>query len=439
MIVMKFGGTSVGNAERIAHVASLISSRIKEKPIVVVSAVGGMTDLLIQTAEKAVARKNVLPLLDQWVETHQTILKNLQLKQEFLPQFRAELSRIYEGLSLLKELTPRTQDLVASFGERISARILAALLQTQGIKARAVDAWDAGFITTPDHTQAKLLPESEKNIKRILGKLKEIPVVTGFIGKDSSGNITTLGRGGSDLTASLIGAAVDAKSIEIWTDVSGIMTADPRLVPRARSLASVTFQEAAELSAFGAKVLHPKTIEPAVKKKIPVLVKNTFKPEDPGTLILSQNKKNQGLKAITMKKGITRLNLYSTGMLEAPGFLAKVFIILDSFGISVDVVTTSEVHVSLTLDNTEGIEGAKEQLEKFAEVSLEEDRAIVCIVGEGLKETRGIAGRAFRILGEAGINVEMISQGASQVNLTFVVVSRDAPKAVNLLHEEFFE
>jgi len=439
MIVMKFGGTSVGNAERIAKVASLVKSRLKEKPIVVVSAVGGVTDLLIQTAEKTVEGTNPGPALKRFAEIHQAIFENLNIDNSFFEPFFQELSNVYEGISLLKEFTPRTRDLISSFGERISARITAACLEKQGVKSQAFDAWDAGFITTSEFSHAKLLAESPEKIKKILTGFNGVPVVTGFIGKDAAGNITTLGRGGSDLSASLIGAAVDAEAIEIWTDVSGIMTADPRLVPEARSIPFVTFQEAAELSAFGAKVLHPKTIEPAVAKNIPVLVKNTFEPEHPGTVIVAKHEAEQGLKAISLKKKIVRLNIYSTGMLEAHGFLARVFTILEQCGISVDVVATSEVNVSLTLDNIEGLDRAKAALSEFAEVTVEKNSAIVAIVGEGLRETRGLAGKAFSILGEAGINIEMISQGASQINLTFIIASQDAEKAVKLLHQTFFE
>jgi len=439
MIIMKFGGSSLGNADRIRHVAKLVKSRLREKPVVVVSAVGGITDLLLEGAEKSLGSKNTDSLLAQIKEVHSEVTTSLGIDRAFLITFLQELSTIYKGIKLLREFSPRTWDLVASFGERISARIMAAALEKDGVHAVALDAWEAGFITTSDYTQSRLLPEAPLAIRKIITSLRAVPVITGFIGKDRQGHITTLGRGGSDFTASLIGASIGAKAIEIWTDVSGIMTADPRLIPEAHPLALVSFQEAAELSAFGAKVLHPNTIEPAVKKKIPVLVKNTFKPNDPGTTIISGHVKEPNLKAISLKKGITTLNIYSSGMLEARGFLAKVFNLLEKHGLVVDVVTTSEVNVSMTLDHTDGLAAAKAELSEFADIDVVGNRAIICIVGEGLKSTPGISGRVFNILGKEKINVEMISLGASQINLTFVVDSKDAARAVKSLHRELFE
>lgn len=439
MIIMKFGGTSVGNAERIAGVAALVKSRIKEKPIVVVSAVGGVTDLLLETGQRAAEGVSANGSLQKLQKLHETIIRELGVDGNFLGNFLDDLSKLCGSIATAKEFPPKLRDHLTSFGERISVRILALCLEKKGTKAKAFDAWDAGFLTTSDFGQAKLLPQSAQGLQEILGSETAIPVITGFIGKDVDGNITTLGRGGSDLSASLIGAALDVKQIEIWTDVPGIMTADPRLVPKAHPIPSVTFQEAAELSAFGAKVLHPKTIEPAMQKNIPVLVKNTFKPSDPGTAIVPVREKREGLTAITLKSGVTSLNIYSTGMLETHGFLAGVFGILDRSRISVDVVATSEVNVSLTLDNTEGLDQATAQLEEFAEVSVRKDRAILCLVGEGLRDTPGIAGQAFQVMGKSGINIEMISQGASQINLTFVVESRHGEKALRLLHREFFE
>lgn len=439
MIVMKFGGTSLGNAARFGQVVSLVKSRIKEKPIVVVSAVGGITDLLIQGAKQALTGKFPEETFKKMKNIHLGIIEKHQLGRQFVEVSCEELSRLYRGILSLREFTGRTHDLVVSFGERISARLLAECFQKNGVPAKAYDSWEVGFTTNSSFTHSRLLPESEKKIQKTLRNQKNLPIITGFIGKDSEGRITTLGRGGSDLTASLIGAAVGVETIEIWTDVSGIMTADPKIVPKARTLPSVSFQEAAELSYFGAKILHPQTIEPAMKKNIPVLVKNTFHPEHPGTLILPGASKKAGLKAITAKKGITILHLYSTGMLETHGFLVKVFQILDQQKISVDVVSTSEVSLSLTLDNTDGLNSAVPQLSEFAEVFVEKDRAIICLVGEGLKNTPGVAGRVFSILGNAKINIEMISQGASQINLTFLVESANADKSIKLLHQEFFE
>lgn len=438
MIVMKFGGTSVGSASRIDGVASLIKARLPEKPVVIVSAVTRVTDLLIQGAEEAVSGRSYAKTSAKIKSIHRDIASKLKIEIPEAEKFYGELSNAYESVVKSAELSPLLKDLIFSFGERFSCRILAERLKNIGIAAQAFDAWDIGFITTPEFGQAKLLPAAPKEIKKKIARLTVVPIITGFIGKTASGKITTLGRGGSDLSAGIIGAAIDADAIEIWTDVPGIMTADPRLVPQARSIPSVTFREAAELSAFGAKVLHPKTIEPAMKKNIPVLVKNTFEPGHPGTLILAKTKESPGIKAVTMKKNITAINIYSTGMLEAPGFLAKVFEILHRSGMSVDVVATSEVNISLTLENTDNLAEAQKELSKFSDITVTKDRAIVCLVGEKLKGIPGIAGRVFGILGKTGITIEMISQGASQINLTFVVSAADAPKAVKLLHTEFF-
>lgn len=438
MIVMKFGGTSMGNAERIAGVAALVRRRLEEKPVVVVSAVSGVTDLLLKGGELALKGDAGDATVKKIREAHAAILKALELDETSFTEFYDELAHIYKGISFLKEFTHRTWDLVASFGERMSARILAAHMTKQGVAAAACDAWDVGFITNDEFSKARLLPDSEGRIKKAMAGIKAIPVVTGFVGKNREGDITTLGRGGSDFTASLIGAALDVKCIEIWTDVSGIMTCDPRLAPDARPLPTVSFQEAAELSYFGAKILHPNTIEPAMKKNIPVLVKNTFEPDHPGTTIIPVSTKGSGMKAVTLKKGITTLNIYSTGMLEASGFLSRIFNIFEKHGISVDVIATSQVSLSLTLDHPAGLEGAIPELAEFSQVSVARDRCIVCLVGEGLKETPGIAGRAFRVLGDAGINIEMISQGASQINLTCVVKMEDGPGAVQVFHKEFF-
>lgn len=438
MIVMKFGGTSVGDASRIQGVASLIASRLKEKPVVVVSAVTKVTDLLVEAAKEASQGRSYPKIVAKIKAIHDEISSELKINVAESDYFYDELSDTLAQVSRLKELPPQLEALILSFGERFSCRIVAECLKKKGTRAQAFDSWEIGFITDNDFLQAKLLPTSEKEIKKKISALTALPIITGFIGKTALDEVTTLGRGGSDLSAALIGAAIDAKAIEIWTDVPGIMTADPRLVSDARNLPIVTFQEAAELSAFGAKVLHPKTIEPAMKKNIPVLVKNTFDRKHPGTTIVAKLKESPGIKAVTMKKNITSLNVYSTGMLEAPGFLSKVFGILQLYGISVDVVATSEVNVSLTLENSDHLAPALKELGDFSQVTVQNDRAIICLVGEALKFTPGIAGRVFGILGENKINIEMISQGASQINLTFVVSNADASKAVRVLHDEFF-
>ncbi|MBI2264244.1 MAG: lysine-sensitive aspartokinase 3 [Armatimonadetes bacterium] len=442
MIVMKFGGTSVGSGQRIRAVHDICAAGIEERPVVVVSAVKGVTDLLLRAAEEAaLCGKDPRAHFQQIAQIHAGICDDLQVPSSEIKNLLDECQSLLQGLHLLRELTLRTRDAVASYGERLSARITASYFRLRGLSAKAYDAWDVGMLTSSEFTQAKPLVEAEARMKQAFSMLpeSEIPVVTGFIGKDQHGQVTTLGRGGSDYSAALIGAALRVKEIQIWTDVSGIMTGDPRVVPHARILPAVSFDEAAELAYFGAKVLHPRTIEPAITTGIPVLVKNSFFPEDPGTTILPGTEVKEGaVKAITSKKGITCLNLRSTRMLEAPGFLHSVFSVFHSHGLSIDVISTSEVSVSLTLDNAENLEEAMKELGDIAQVSVEQGRSIICLVGEGIKTTLGVAGRIFTVLGKEEINVEMISQGASRINITFVVSDHDADRAVRCLHDEFF-
>ncbi|MBI2974282.1 MAG: aspartate kinase, partial [Deltaproteobacteria bacterium] len=267
-----------------------------------------------------------------------------------------------------------------------------------------------------------------------------VPVITGFIGKDKNGKITTLGRGGSDYSAAIIGAAINADEIQIWTDVSGVYSADPRIVKNARKIEKISFAECSELAYFGAKVLHPKTILPAMNKNIPVKVLNTFEPENSGTIILSEMKKSDEIvKALTCKKNITLININSTRMLFAYGFLARVFYVFDKYNISVDMISTSEVSMSLTIDKDMNLDKAVEELNQIATTNIVRNKAIVCVVGVGLKNETGIAGKIFSLMGQHKINVEMISQGASEINISFVVENDEAEKAVKLLHREFVE
>lgn len=484
MIVMKFGGTSVGSSQAIRQVAGIVKSHMKREPVVVVSAVGGVTDLLLQAGKEASQGGDPLSLSGRIEERHAPILRELGVGKGEVGGFFEAILEVLKGISLLREFTPRTSDYLLSFGERMSARIVASCFRGVGMRSLAVDAWDAGFLTTSEHGAARPLPEASGLMKKWWKKLFAsgtarpgrtgggagagiVPVVTGFIGKDRSGEITTLGRGGSDFSASLLGAALVAEEIQIWTDVSGIMTADPRLVRGARALSVISFPEAAELAFFGGKILHPKTIEPAVRDRIPVVVKNTFSPRDPGTTILAEvpvsqageggrgrrvrgsrgggasgQRETPGLwpvKAVTCKKGITVVNVYSTRMLDAHGFLAQVFEIFHRHEISIDVIATSEVNISLTLDDARGLAEAIHELSRIATVTVEGGRSIICLVGDGIKSTRGVAGKVFAVLAGEGINVEMISQGASQINLSCVVNERETAKAVRSLHRAFFE
>ncbi|MCK5139508.1 MAG: aspartate kinase, partial [Thermodesulfovibrionia bacterium] len=290
----------------------------------------------------------------------------------------------------------------------------------------------------PDFGRAEPLEHAPEMIKEHMAKMDHVPVVTGFIGKTTAGEITTLSRGGSDYTASIIGAATDSDEIQIWTDVDGIMSTDPKIVKDAKTIAKLSFDEASELAIFGAKVLHPKSIIPAMEKNIPVRVLNTYNPEGKGTIVTPKAEKtDKVMKAIACKKGISLVNVTSTRMLNAHGYLARVFDIFRDYQKSVDMISTSEVSISMTINDSNGMDKIVKDLEGIAKVKTEDNKAIICVVGEGLKHTKGLAGKVFSTVGKAGVSIEMISQGASEINISFVVDEEDADKTINALHQEF--
>jgi aspartate kinase len=439
MIVMKFGGTSVGSAERIKAVAEIVAMQKGKKPVVVVSAVGGVTDMLISAAKKALSGVVDASSIE---EKHADILEKLNLGKDIISQQLGELKEALALVAKTKDNSSRMIDLVSSFGERISARIVAAHLNSKGVKARSFDAYEIGLLTDSNFGGAEPLPSSYEEIKEALASIEEVPVITGFIAKNEQGDITTLGRGGSDYSAAIIGAAIGAEEIQIWTDVDGIMTSDPKVVKEARTIPRLSFSEAAELAVFGARILHPKTILPAVKKSIPVRVLNSFNPASSGTTILNEVENSNGVvKAIVLKKGITLFNITSTRMLLAYGFLAKLFKVFDKYKVSVDMIATSEVSVSLTIDKSNGdslLDNLAEELREIGDITIGGGKSIICLVGKGMKNTVGLAGKIFSIMGNNGINIEMISQGASEINIAFIVNDKDAEKAVQCLHKEFF-
>ena len=367
------------------------------------------------------------------------ILERLGLDKEITRNDLHELEQLARKLKSLGKLDNKGLDHFQSFGEQISSKIVAAQLNKLGVESRAFNAWDIGFLTDAEFGNAQPLEESYSKIKGSIENMKLVPVITGFIGKTKKGEITTLGRGGSDYTAAIVGAAIDAEEIQIWTDVDGIMSSDPKIVGNAITLENVSFAEASELAYFGAKVLHPKTILPAMEKNITVKVLNTFNPSGNGTSILKHAKSTRHVaKAIACKKNITRVSIDSTRMLGAHGFLARLFDIFENHGKSIDVVSTSEVSVSLTVDDDQNLNNVIKELEEIASVEVAKNKAIVCVVGEGMRNTPGVSGRTFAAMGSNGINVEMISQGASEINITFIVDGKDADKAVKVLHKEYF-
>ena len=437
MIVMKFGGSSVATSERIRNVVEIVKGRLPRKPVLVVSAFRGVTDELFKLGEEAV--KGQAPSVDKIRQRHEDTAKEMGLEPGLLKNELAELEVLLKGISLVKELTPRTLDYVVSFGERFSTRIIAAFFNKAGVPAEQHDAFDIGLLTNDEFGGAQPLPEADAEIKRHISKMTKLPIITGYVGKTKNGDITTLGRNGSDYSATIIGAAIDAQEIEIWSDVDGIMTADPRLAPTAKAIDSLTFAEASELAYYGGKVLHPATITPAVRKRIPVRCLNTFKPDHPGTPIMAEAKSAQkGPKSIAHNLHNLILTISTPRMLQGHGFLAKIFDIFARHKISIDMVSTSEISVSVTLDSNRNLEAAVADLKAFADVTVEKDKAIICVVGEGLGSTPGIAADTFQALKEAGVNVLMISQGASKISIGFVIDDADCPKAVQALHRKFY-
>lgn len=437
MIVMKFGGTSVGSASRIEEVFQIVQPVRDQNPVVVVSAVGGVTDLLIEAGNKALkGQVDISPI----VQRHKSVIDSLGLSDKTIRALHEEMHELLTGIRMIKEISPRTSDYLVSFGERISCQIVAAHFNQRGMAAKHHFAYDIGMLTDNNFQNALPLPEAYDLIRQHLSDTSYVPVVTGFVGKNKKGEITTLGRGGSDYTAAILGAGIGAEEIQIWTDVDGILTTDPRMVPAARNVPVVSFKEAAELAYYGAKVLHPKTIRPAMERGIPVVVKNTGHPEHPGTRIISDPPANGKLaKALSVKKNVTLINVYSLRMLDAVGFLARIFNAFAQHNVAVDMISTSEVSVSITVEGHQSIDAVVEELSAFARVDVDTNYAIVCIVGEGLRRGVGIAGQIFKVMSDEHIPVEMISQGASDINLGFVIKETHIEKAVTRLHAVLFE
>ncbi|GHU95696.1 aspartate kinase [Spirochaetia bacterium] len=449
MIVMKFGGSSVADAERIRHVAEIVRNQLGQRPTLVLSAMGDTTDHLLEAAEDAL--RNGLVSIDRIKELHLKTIRDLKLNAEaqkdILPLLD-ELSQLLAGISLIRELTKRTRDYLVSFGERLSVRIAAAYFNelftacSLGIKAQAFDAWDLGFVSDSNYGSAELLKESWDLIpKKIIPLIDAgvLPVVTGFIARDANGNITTLGRGGSDLSATMIAAACKAEEAQVWKDVDGILTADPRLVRDAKPVGTVTYEEASELAYFGAQVLHPRAMQPCIKTGTPVLVKNSYNPQAPGTRIISTlEKRHLPVRAITSRKNVILVDIVSTRMLGQYGFLGEVFAAFARHHVSVDMVATSEVSISLTLDAVQDLTNLKNELSKIAKVDIRTGKAIVTIIGD-VHRSSEILARSFRTCELIGVPVQMVSQGASKVNISFIVDDTEAPEVVKALHIDFFE
>jgi aspartate kinase len=452
LVVMKFGGTSVEDPAAIGRTAAIVAGRVSmgKQPVVVVSAMAKVTDQLISAARAASTgdRTGALAissrLRSRHLDTACALVKDpaeaAALTRVVDEKFNA-LDEVLRGLAAILELTPRISDLIVSYGERISSRIVAAAFREQGINAAHVDARE---IIITDSQFQKAIPQDSAIERRAHEKLLpltaegKVPVMGGFIASNEAGLTTTLGRGGSDFTGALVGGAVSAEAIEIWTDVDGIMTADPRICPDALRVKVISFEEAAELAYFGAKVLHPATILPAVKKNIPVLVLNSRNASCEGTRIISLAPHCQTpFKSISVKKKLSIIDVVASRMLMTHGYLRQIFEIFDKHQCPVDMVSTSEVSVSVTVDSNDKLPAIVSDLEKLADVKLEGKKALVCMVGEDIRGQNGIAAQVFNAVRH--VNVRMISQGASEINMSFMIEEDDADEALRSLHAAFFK
>jgi aspartate kinase len=450
---MKFGGTSVEDATAMMRTAAIVRGRQERglRPVVVVSAMAKVTDQLLAAAAAAVSgrgdRVGALAVSGKLRERHLETAASLLTAGPELEQVKVALNRDFDaledllrGIAAVGELTARTNDLVVSFGERQSSVMVAAAFQQQGLKAVHVDARTC-IITDSHYGKAAPLdaPIEARLTELVLPLIEQglTPVMGGFIGSNEEGITTTLGRGGSDYTAALVGGGLSAGAIEIWTDVNGIMTTDPRIVPEALRVKTISFEEAAELAYFGAKVLHPATILPAVQKSIPVFVLNSRNAANEGTKITAMMAKcTSPFKSIAAKKKLTIIDVVASRMLMSHGYLKAVFDVFDKYECAIDMVSTSEVSISVTVDTNEHLPAICAELGKIADVKYEGRKALVCLVGEDIRGHNGIAGRVFSAISH--VNVRMISQGASEINMSFMIDEEDVEEAVRSLHREFF-
>ncbi len=448
MIVMKFGGTSVEDARAIRGLVAIVQRELGRRPIVVVSAMARVTNGLLSAAQLSAHGKTreAGELLESIAVRHFKTAGEVAETSGLAEVCRSLEDRFTELRGALQQietagcLTPELSDVVASNGELLASLVVAAAMRASGLNGVWVDIRPL-MRTDSDFTRAAVnLPDAEARLAHGLTSLVAdgaVPVTQGFLGSTADGATTTIGRGGSDYSAAIIGSAVGAEAIEIWTDVDGIMTTDPRLVPEASKVEVISFAEAAELAYFGAKVLHPSTLLPAMAKEIPVSVRNSLRPDLDGTMIVRRAPLSGSLvKAIAFKRGITVVNVTSHRMLMAYGFLARLFEVFMRHQTAVDMVATSEVGVSMTLDDTRHLERIIGDLKELGEVSVESDRALICLVGERLKFTAGVAARAFSSI--ENVNVSMISHGASAINISFIVDGAQVEDAVRALHAEFF-
>lgn len=450
MIVMKFGGTSVANYEAITRMISIVKGKLNEKPVVVVSALSKVTDLLYKIADQAALRnrQECSQLLGELRKRHLDLASELLKDAPDLElQARGKVDGICDALEAfvnavcaVGELSPRSKAVIISNGEYLSSNIICFAMNASGIKTNFIDARRM-IITDDDYLRGE--PDMEEICARVPGAVlgayeyADAVITQGFVSATKGGEPTVLGRGGSDYSASLIGMAIDALRIEIWTDVDGVRTADPRRVQNTRCLDKISFEEAAEMAHFGAKVLHPLTIEPAVKKNIPIYVLNSMNPGGEGTAILQSSFIEDGVKSVSCKENILVINIFSTKMINTSGFLKKVFEIFSEHKVSVDLISTSEANISVTVDASQDIKGVVEALAGFAEVYVDRDKSQVSVIGKNIINLKGLLEQTFAPLRDC--KIYMISQGASYVNISFVVDRAVLNEVVQQIHRYLFE
>ena len=450
MIVMKFGGTSVANYDAITRMISIVRGKLGEKPVVVVSALSKVTDLLYKIADEAAARdmKDAMDLLSQLRERHISLAKELMPDNSVLcgqacDKVNAicdELESFVSAVCAVGELSARSKAIIISNGEYLSSNIICYAMNASGIRTGFMDARKM-IVTDDDYLKGE--PDMNAIAERVPGIVSaayegaDAVITQGFVSATAAGEPTVLGRGGSDYSASLIGMAVDATRIEIWTDVDGVKTADPRRVMNTRSLDKISFEEAAEMAHFGAKVLHPLTIEPAVRKNIPIYVLNSMNPEGRGTAILQNSFIEDGVKSVSCKENIFVINIFSTKMINTSGFLKRVFEIFSEYKVSVDLISTSEANISVTVDSSQNIDAVVAALSEFADVYVDSDKSQVSVIGKNIINLKGLLEQTFAPLREC--KIYMISQGASYVNISFVVDRAVLNDVVQQIHKYLFE
>jgi aspartate kinase len=455
-LVMKFGGTSVGGAKALQGMAEIVRANRKDwaREVVVVSAMGGVTDLLLAGTAAAVRGDSnvVRHAVREISKKHADAIRDGQLDAKIgaeIDEHLQELKNLYHAVTILREASPRAMDAIASLGERMSIRIAAGYIGRAGVAAVPVEA--TAFLLTDSNFQnaspvaAEIPGRARSALEPVFGR-GEVPVVTGFIGADHDGVITTLGRGGSDWSAAIIGAAIGADEVWIYTDVDGVMTADPRVAPDAQSLPSLSYREISEMAFYGAKVVHPKTIHPCIERRIPLWIKNTFNPGHPGTVILADGRASSGvIKAVTAIRNQTMITVQGRGMLGIPGIAARTFAAVARMGVSVTMITqaSSEQNISFWVPSFSGKAaqaGLEDEFrreidrEDIDAIELVEDCVIVTVVGEGMRKTHGVSGRVFTALGDANVNVIAIAQGSSECSISMVVGKDDEIPAVRAVH-----